>query len=79
MSASLVGSEMCIRDRPPPAPLVCPDGGRPPSCLRNFSGPSRRRNGLSAVLRRVGWGVLDVDAANDGDGPSPRDLSSDEV
>eukprot|EP00969_Alexandrium_andersonii_P086390 3808605-Alexandrium_andersonii.AAC.1 len=51
MSASLVGSEMCIRDR---APVQTPPGGSP--WIQRFSGsgesPARSQGGLS---RGPGW------------------------
>eukprot|EP00969_Alexandrium_andersonii_P203751 9002854-Alexandrium_andersonii.AAC.1 len=37
MSASLVGSEMCIRDSPPPDPHQ----SAPPACRRHLSGVAR--------------------------------------
>eukprot|EP00969_Alexandrium_andersonii_P002220 96992-Alexandrium_andersonii.AAC.1 len=55
------------------------DGKRPPRCLRLFSGPRERTDEMSAVLRRAGRGADDVDIVNAGNGPGPRDLSSDEV
>eukprot|EP00969_Alexandrium_andersonii_P063498 2796327-Alexandrium_andersonii.AAC.1 len=50
-----------------------------PTCLHLFSGPALRKDGLSAILRFVGWDVDDVDIGNSGLGPGPHDLASDHV
>ena len=63
-----------------PAAASCiPPPKRKPTCLHLFSGLRDRHDGLSSILRKVGWDSLDVDIVNvgqDGD-RSSHDLSSD--
>eukprot|EP00969_Alexandrium_andersonii_P298281 13184306-Alexandrium_andersonii.AAC.1 len=59
MSASLVGSEMCIRDSPPPAPSEPPPSG-PCAVVANDRGKTPRRGGV-----RGGCLLYTSDAADD--------------
>lgn len=50
-----------------------------PCAFHLFSGPSARVDDLSAILRRAGWDVVDVDICNTRVGADqvPRDLMND--
>jgi len=65
----------------PGKPSTAPVGFRKPRMLHLFSGPTTRQEGISNILRKIGWECLDVDVVNVALGlpKEQQDLSSDHL